>query len=56
MALAETENDERKEYFSAYTEYNKILRTWFVTFGVGGPLLLLANSVTPRCCKNGAGR
>jgi hypothetical protein len=43
MALAEKASDERKEYFSVYVEYNKVLRTWFVTFGIGGPLLLLAN-------------
>ena len=29
--------------FSAYFEYNKILRTWFVAFGIGGPSLLLVN-------------
>lgn len=27
----------------AYFEYNKVLRTWFVAFGVGGPALLLSN-------------
>ena len=27
----------------AYLEYNKILRTWFVAFGVGGPALFLVN-------------
>jgi hypothetical protein len=29
--------------FQAYAEYNKILRTWFVAFGVGGPALFLVN-------------
>jgi hypothetical protein len=29
--------------FAAYAEYNKLLRTWFVTFGVGGAALLLTN-------------
>lgn len=29
--------------FSSYREYNKVLRTWFVAFGVGGPTLLLIN-------------
>jgi hypothetical protein len=31
--------EERREQFANYTEYNKTLRTWFVTFGVGGPIL-----------------
>lgn len=26
-----------------YAEYNKALRTWFVAFGVGGPVILLTN-------------
>ena len=29
--------------FEAYFEYNRILRTWFVAFGVGGPALFLVN-------------
>src|SRR5438128_12646573 len=29
--------------FSTYLEYNKVLRTWFVAFGVGGPALFLVN-------------
>ncbi len=29
--------------FSAYAEYNRVLRTWFVAFGVGGPALFLVN-------------
>ncbi len=32
-----------KESFSTYLEYNKVLRTWFVAFGVGGPALFLVN-------------
>lgn len=43
MAETRPETEVRKEFFSSYVEYNKTLRTWFVTFGVGGPLLLLAN-------------
>lgn len=29
--------------FKTYLEYNKVLRTWFVAFGVGGPALFLVN-------------
>ena len=32
--------------FSSYQEYNKVLRTWFVAFGIGGPALLLSNAET----------
>ncbi len=32
-----------KNEFAAYIEYNKILRSWFVAFGVGGPALFLVN-------------
>lgn len=33
-------NDE----LATYLEYNKILRSWLVAFGVGGPALFLVNS------------
>jgi hypothetical protein len=38
---AHTENP--IESFNTYLEYNKVLRTWFVAFGVGGPALFLVN-------------
>ena len=31
------------EYFKPYEEYSKVLRTWFVAFGIGAPVLLLTN-------------
>jgi hypothetical protein len=30
-----------KGAYESYFEYNRILRTWFVAFGVGGPALFL---------------
>jgi len=33
-----------KEEWAAYLEYNKVLRSWFVAFGVGGPALFLINA------------
>jgi len=33
----------RMENFEKYSEYNRILRTWFVVFGISGPAALLAN-------------
>ena len=32
------------EEFRAYLEYNRIVRSWFVAFGVGGPALFLVNA------------
>ena len=28
-------------FYATYLEYNRVLRTWFVGFGVGGPVLFL---------------
>jgi hypothetical protein len=40
--------------FAAYTEYNKVLRAWFVAFGVGGPALFLINDeIGTRLAKTG---
>ena len=33
--------DDASDSFGAYLEYNKVLRTWFVAFGIGGPVLIL---------------
>ena len=35
--------DDASDSFGAYLEYNKVLRTWFVEFGIGGPVLFLVN-------------
>jgi hypothetical protein len=34
---------EARDFHERYREYNKALRTWFVGFGIGGPVLLLTN-------------
>jgi hypothetical protein len=44
MSAANTDEKVSATSFSAYSEYNKILRTWFVAFGIGGPSLFLLNS------------
>lgn len=31
------------EVYKAYEDYSKTLRTWYVAFGVGAPLVLLTN-------------
>lgn len=35
--------DDVADNYTAYLEYNRVLRTWFVAFGVGGPALFLVN-------------
>ena len=34
---------EAAEYFKAYEDYSKTLRTWLVAYGIGGPVLFLTN-------------
>ena len=34
--------------YAQYAEYNKVLRTWFVAFGIGGPALFLVNEGVAR--------
>ncbi|MGB9180579.1 MAG: hypothetical protein WCB68_15200 [Pyrinomonadaceae bacterium] len=31
------------EYYKSYAEFSKTLRTWFVAYGIGGPVVLLSN-------------
>ncbi len=48
---------DRAEYFAAYEEYSKVLRTWFVAYGIGGPVLLLTNEALAKAIKtSGQGR
>jgi hypothetical protein len=42
-AAKPVEEDDATDAFGAYAEYNKVLRTWFVAFGIGGPALFLVN-------------
>ncbi|GEP54171.1 hypothetical protein [Reyranella soli] len=37
---AEEDRSEASGHYANYQEYNKLLRTWFVAFGVGVPALL----------------
>jgi hypothetical protein len=37
------EEDDGSDGFKAYLEYNRVLRTWFVAFGIGGPALFIVN-------------
>lgn len=42
------EGEDGSDALSAYLEYNKVLRTWFVAFGVGGPALFLVNDAVAK--------
>src|SRR5713101_3254259 len=33
------------DLFFDYSQFAKVLRTWFVAYGIGGPVLLLSNEV-----------
>jgi hypothetical protein len=46
-----SEDDTLSGFFANYSEYNKALRTWFVTFGLGGPSLFLINENLARTLK-----
>jgi hypothetical protein len=39
------ENSTQKAYYASYADFSKILRTWFVAYGIGGPIVLLSNNV-----------
>jgi hypothetical protein len=47
------EADDGTDNYSSYMEYNKVLRSWFVAFGIGGPALLLVNTHIATSLKNG---
>jgi len=32
-----------EEYFGVYKHYSSLLRSWFIAYGIGGPVVLLTN-------------
>ncbi len=40
-----------EEYLAAYGEFSKVLRTWFVAYGVGAPVLLITNEAVSTAIK-----
>ena len=42
---------DREEYFRAYQEYSKVLRTGLVAYGIGAPVLLLTNEALAKAIK-----
>jgi len=41
----------QESYLSAYSEYSKTIRTWFVAYGIGAPALLLTNADLARALR-----
>jgi hypothetical protein len=51
------EEIDRKGHYNTYEEYAKNLRTWFVAYGIGGPVLLLTQkSISERIAQSGQAR
>ena len=46
------ENDDKDGHFANYAEYSKTLRSWLVAYGIGGPVLFLANKDAPAKLAN----
>lgn len=43
---------EADELYQLYADYNKILRTWLVAYGIGGPILFATNAALNTPLKN----
>jgi hypothetical protein len=43
MSTSPSTPEIKSEFYPPYAEFSKTLRTWFVGFGIGGPVVLLAN-------------
>jgi hypothetical protein len=37
-------SDKTKDLYANYQHYNTVLRSWFIGFGVGGPVILISNN------------
>lgn len=47
-------DSEAAKCFQSYLEYNRVLRAWFVAFGIGGPALFLINdTIASRLAREG---
>jgi hypothetical protein len=41
--LQKNNSNTADEYFECYAEFAKTLRTWFIAYGIGAPILFLSN-------------
>lgn len=44
--LNKNDSNSANEYFGCYAEFAKTLRTWFIAYGIGAPILFLSNNTT----------
>lgn len=44
--------NESIEYYKAYEEYSKTLRTWFVAYGIGAPAIFLTNETAAHALRS----
>jgi len=52
-----TVDEDAREYREGYREYNSVLRSWFIAFGIGGPALLLTQpDILEKLTDQGAAR
>jgi len=57
MANGEAGKQEESEFYGPYAEYSKTLRAWFVSYGIGGPVVLLSSDKAwDSLVKSGCGR
>jgi len=51
------DRDEERDLFDDYDEFAKVLRTWFVAYWIGGPVLLLNNeTIRSKIARSGSAR
>lgn len=43
LKMKKDRESDSEGYFQVYSEYSKSLRLWFISFGIGGPVLFLSN-------------
>lgn len=43
MAAPTPDLEKKSEFYAPYAEFAKTLRTWFVAYGIGGPVVFLSN-------------
>ncbi len=44
VSMAKNVESQADQYFNAYAELSKTLRTWLVAYGIGAPIVLLTNA------------
>jgi hypothetical protein len=54
MVKEKQKNDSKlaSEYFECYAEFSKTLRTWFIAYGIGAPVLFLSNKAVWETIKS----